>query len=278
MVHKNGGIGKMGNKMFENSELQLLIKNPNRFLELESLLISKSNLPGPRGNLGLADAFADCFETTEVGNELWNLLQGWLELPIDVAPTNHPKEFLPFCATLALGAYYFHANEIRRKEIVSLFKRAMGDSRWRMREAVAMGFQRIGETDFAVVKGLFDSWLADSNCLEKRAIVATLAHPPMLKENQNVLYCLDITEQILNWVIFNGKESCSPEDFKVLSKGLEYSISVFVAQEPEMGFALLKKFAAIEDKRIKKIVKSNLGKARLTKKYPEKVNEVLEIL
>lgn len=55
------------------------------------------------------------------------------------------------------------------------------------------------------------------------------------------------------------------EHFRVLSKGLEYSLSVFVASEPEAGFAMLEKFAKSRDTRMIKIVKSNLGKSRLSK-------------
>jgi hypothetical protein len=68
------------------------------------------------------------------------------------------------------------------------------------------------------------------------------------------------------------------EDFTVLKKGLDYSISVFVAALPEEGFIFLKEWAKAADPAIKKIIKSNLGKSRLTKKYSDQVNEILALL
>ncbi|MNI53735.1 hypothetical protein D3C73_1085880 [compost metagenome] len=70
-------------------------------------------------------------------------------------------------------------------------------------------------------------------------------------------------------------EGCEPEHIRVLSKGLEYSLSVFAASDPEAGFALLARLAESGDARMIRIVKSNLGKSRLSKKYPERVRELL---
>ena len=64
----------------------------------------------------------------------------------------------------------------------------------------------------------------------------------------------------------------------MLRKGLEYAISVFVANLPDEGFKFMKKWARKDDPDIKKVLKSNLGKSRLTKIFSQQVNEVLDIL
>src|SRR5262249_51565601 len=90
-----------------------------RFDELESMFASGSNLPGPRANLALAAAFADCIAAEGVTEPQWALLTEWLAIAEDEAPTGYPREFLPFCATQALGAAYPTASRERRDEIAA---------------------------------------------------------------------------------------------------------------------------------------------------------------
>lgn len=62
-------------------------------------LISNSNLPSPRGNLELANAFAEVAEyySMEDPEKLWSLCLRLINVSPDEAPVNNPKEFLPFC-------------------------------------------------------------------------------------------------------------------------------------------------------------------------------------
>lgn len=247
------------------------LQEAKNFKQLEYRLLGESNLPGPRANLGVASAFADAFASNEVTCEAWELIVDWSQ--ISDAPTDDPREFLPFSALQAMGAYYRYAESARREIILNRCYVAMIDSRWRMREAAAIALQRIGEQDFEVLQSLFDSMFSSAGALEKRAFIATLAHPPLLKEPAHALYALKLSEQILNEIIA-GQTRYNTEDFRILSKGLEYAFSVFVEHAPEAGFQLLAKFAVTEDKRMLKIIKSNLGKARLTKKFSQDVQRI----
>jgi len=251
---------------------------PAKFKEIEDLLVENSNLPGPRGNLTLAFKFADCFEKESIGKDLLDLLTGWVNISAEETPANNPREYLTFCGILALGAHYFYADNETKSSIMDQFKIAMNDKRWRTREGAAMGLQRIAEKDFSPIKKYFSMWYKSSNYLEKRAFVATLAHPPILKDEEVVRFGLKISDDILNDILSSSKITRRSEDFTVLSKGLQYTLSVFVAYQPEEGFAFLKKWAKATDPDIKKIIKANLGKSRLTKKYGDQVNEVLAIL
>lgn len=249
------------------------LQEAGKFRQLEQRLLGESNLPGPRANLGAASAFADAFGSDWVTGEAWELLVEWSGKPESDAPTDDPREFLPFCALQAMGTYYRYAEPSRQQLILERCQAAMNDSRWRMREAAAIALQRIGEQDFGVLRSLFEAMKGTSNALEKRAFVAALAHPPMLKDSNHVLYALELSEEILD-EIAAGRTSYGAEDFRVLSKGLEYALSVFVERAPEAGFRLLAKFAVTDDKRMQKIVKTNLGKARLAKKFSQDVERI----
>ena len=61
----------------------------------EPFLLQESGLPGPRGNLELAQAVAD------EGDE--RLFHRLLAFDPDSSPTNTPQEFLAFCGALGLG-------------------------------------------------------------------------------------------------------------------------------------------------------------------------------
>jgi hypothetical protein len=255
-----------------------LLADDRRFAELEALLLNGSHLPGPRGNLELAAAFADCIAAEHLTEPQWALLTAWLALADDEAPGGDRHEFLPFCAALALGASFIDADEERKGEIVQRLREIANDGRWRMREAVAMALQRIGERDFAVLTSILDGWLPDANHLEQRAIVAALAHPPLLRSPDRVRYCLDVTDRIvMNLPAVDADERRSAA-FAVLKKGLSYAPSVFVAAAPHEGFSLLERWAQSSDRDVKVIIGANLKKNRLARPFAAEVARVAAAL
>jgi len=255
----------------------LIIKGS--FSELEDFLIFNSNLPGPRANLELAYAFADCLRDIQhIDDILWKTLNGWAKITAEDISSDSPKEFIPFCAVQALGGIFSFVDSKKKEKISELLQAAANDLRWRVREAVAIGLQWIEEEDFRVAESIFSKWIDDASLLERRAIIAALAHPPVLNDKDNVLFCLKITEIILADLANLDREVRKTEGFRVLRKGLEYAISVFVAKVPNEGFEFMKMWAQKNDDDIKKIIKSNLGKSRLTKKFDKQVYEVLIVL
>ncbi|MBB6217880.1 hypothetical protein HNQ80_004016 [Anaerosolibacter carboniphilus] len=268
----------MGKREDYINKLEPLMILPSRISEMEDFLISNSNLPGPRGNLELADAFADAVELTGFRQDMWNDILTWLNITPEEAPAGHPREFLPFCAVLSLGALYGLVNEEEKGKIVKQIQERACDERWRTRESVAMAFQRIGEKDFNSVRRIFNQWMKEASLVEQRAILAALAHPPMLNSRENTEFCLKVADQILEKLAWLDRSARKKEEFKILKKGLDYAISVFVERLPSEGFDLLKKWALVEDLDIQRIVKSNISKNRLTKKYPIEVKEVSEML
>lgn len=246
--------------------------------EIEQLLLINSNLPGPRSNLELAYAFADHFVSNDLLSYKWELLKRFLNVRLGSDPHNSPAEFLPICALVASGAFYIKAESSIQEQIVSILWEFANNSNWRLREAVAMSFQRIEEQDFDLILPLFNQRIKDASLLEMRTIIAALAHPPVLKVMANAVFCLAVSDIFLNQVINLDVSKRKTEEFRVLRKGLEYSLSVFAAFLPAQGFKFLSKWAKSNDADIKKILKSNLGKSRLTKKYEQQVHEVLCML
>lgn len=247
------------------------------FEALEAFLKNNSGLPGPRANLKLAEQFAEEVMGRIPDEPAWKLLLEWSRRSEAEAPANDPGEFLPFCAIQAIGACYTALTAERKKEALPVLKEAMSDPRWRVREAVAIALQRIGEQDFGLLEEWFEDWLEQANALERRAFVATLAHPPLLGNREHALFGLKLAERILqDWAM--GLPISEKEEARVLNKGLEYTLSVLVEKEPEEGFAVMRRVAAMNDKQMDRILSANLGKARLSKKYPKEVAEVRLLL
>ena len=141
-----------------------------------------------------------------------------------------------------------------------------------------MGLQLIGEKDLAALRQIAEQWLLDASLLEKRAIIAALAHPPILGDRSFVLYCLDVSAAILKTLPKAGVNERRSEEFRVLRQGLGYALSVFVEKAPEEGFALLRDAASKDDSDVLWIVKENLKKKRLSAKYAAEVKRVADLL
>jgi hypothetical protein len=208
----------------------------------------------------------------------WDFLMALAATSITKAPVNSAKEFLPFCATLALGALYGNGlPRPRRRAALAALTAATSDGRWRMREAAAMGLQLVGERDIAAMQGIVALWLADGTWLTLRAVAAGLAHPPILKDPDVALYALETAATLVAALTRAGAKDRKEEQFKILRQGLGYSISVFAAASPGEGFALLRKCAAVSDPDLAWVVKENLKKKRIADAFPKECAEIAAI-
>lgn len=260
------------------AELEPIVDDARR---LEEFLLRSSGLPGRRANVELAAALADVVARAGADDERWAMLTRWAALTCDEAPVNSKREFLPFCAVQALGALYPASDEETRDEIFAALRAAARSGRWRTREAAAFAFQRIAESDFRLLRGMFTEWLERASRLERRAILASLAHPPLLEGPGGgavAEFALEVAGEVLRGVRKLTKAGRSDEEFRVLRKGLEYAISVYVAAAPEEGFRFLRKWAEADDADVKRIVAANVRKARLAKRFPDECAEVGEVL
>lgn len=64
----------------------------------------------------------------------------------------------------------------------------------------------------------------------------------------------------------------------MLRQGLGFSLSVVVAASPQEGFGLLRRLAAVPDRDLAWVLRSNLGKGRLARGYAREVEAVRSLL
>jgi hypothetical protein len=250
--------------------LQIAIATPVQPESLAALLAANSNLPGARANLELVNKVA---QASAGRTDLLSLYAHWLQQP---TATNDRTEFLALTASTALGAIFNGGNESTRMEVIHLLRMAANDGRWRVREGVSMGLQRIGESNFADLEAILRSWQSSATLLERRAIVAALAHHPILKDPRVAEAALEIAAPIALGVADFDPKTRETQEYKVLLKGLSFALSVLVAATPDRGFALLNELVETGDNDAIAVVRENLQKSRIATPFPGEVSALLE--
>jgi HEAT repeat protein len=226
----------------------------------DAYLLSESNLPGPRANLELAFAVAN-----EGAEELFLKYAGFAPKDLD---SNSSEVFLPVCGVIGLG--YLAARGGSKH--FDLLRNCASDPRWRVREAVALGLQKYGEAAFKELLELMKKWSRGS-LLERRAVVATLCEPGLLRSRGNVVKVIELLDEITASIQKEGDRRSG--EFRTLRKALGYGWSVVVAANPEFGKPKLERWIGSKDKDIVWIMKNNLKKKRLIKIDPDWVKAQL---
>jgi len=135
----------------------------------EAYLRANSHLPGPRANLELLAAAAE-----EVAPD-------WARRWADQAPgTDSTDVFLVCVGLVALGRMLAGGDEAA---LPTLRLRA-GDGEWRIREAVAIGLQRLGDERPDRLAQVATDWAVVGTPLEARAAVAAVAEPRLLRDGR----------------------------------------------------------------------------------------------
>jgi hypothetical protein len=235
---------------------------------LRAFLEKNSNLPGPRSNLELAAALAD--EAASAGEPARDLLLRWAAIPDFEAPFGGRAEFVPGAALQALGVIAV-LPEWRARCLAAL-RSATVDPRWRVRESAAIGLQRLGERELGVYCDEVRAWAASPSALVLRAALVALAHPPVLHDAAVVALGWEAAEAGLERLRRGPIESA--EARRILTLALSFAPSVFTAASPVIGFRNLARWADVPELVVKKIVVSNLRKARLAKAHPEECEAV----
>jgi hypothetical protein len=216
----------------------------------ESYLLQESGLPGPRGNLELAQVVAD--EGTR------ELFAHFLTYTSNVAPVNSPQEFLAFCGVVGLGKLLAEGDD----SLLATLRPFASDPRWRTREAVAMALQRLGKKDMGKLLDAMEIW-STGNWTEKRAAAAALAEPALLHHKPDALRALSLLDAMT--ASMENSADAKTEAFKVFQQGLGYCWSVVVAAAPEAGKLLMEKWLTCEDRIIRRVMQENLKKNRLVR-------------
>jgi hypothetical protein len=229
---------------------ELYLRKLRSLTDWTPYLLKESGLPGPRGNLELAQVVAEVASKQQV--------EKFLSIPSKQAPENSPGVFLVFCGLTALGKW---AGRGDRKELARL-RRYASDPRWRVREAVAIALQYVGDADMTALLKEMRAWSRGS-WYEKRAAAAALAEPRLLRDPKIAAEVLEILNTITSEM--QTATDTKTEPFKVLRRSMGYCWSVAVAACPQAGKPLMGKWIQSQNPDVRWILGENLKKARLMK-------------
>lgn len=123
-----------------------------------------------------------------------------------------------------------------------------------------LGLQRHRSGDRDALLRLLDAWAAGT-ALERRAAVATLAEPPLLRDPALARAALDLVDRVTAGLAAEADRR--DEGFRALRKALGYAWSVVVVAGPPEARARFEALLASDDPDVRWIVRANLEKARL---------------
>lgn len=263
------------------SKRELYIEDFSRYnpgnKEFISYLLGHSNLPGKRGNLELAFAFAEYIEEQYpiYREPTLNFCEALItENPPDRRITGS-EEFLPFCGILGLGRIG-KIDPSKEPDILVYVKCAAQDERWRIREAVAMAIQDLMDARPETTIDILQSWVNEDSYLLYRAVAAGIAEPRFMKKKEIAQVALELHKAILAKVV--RETDRRDPDYNILIKGLCYTLSVVVVGIEREGFAYLNDLLDMDHPIINKIVRENLKKKRLIRLNAKNVADLQQKL
>lgn len=211
--------------------------------EWHAHLTEHSGLPGPRGNIELAQAVAD---------------EG--DAAVFDALIATGDEYLVFCGVVGLGRLLAEADDA---VVEHRLRGHAADERWRVREAVAMALQRVGDADLPRLLGLVERWAADPDPLVQRAAAAGICEPRLLGTPAAAKCAVDVCAHATAALEARPASARRDAAVRALRKGLGYCWSVAVAADPSAGLPRFRALASSTDADVQWIVRENSRKARL---------------
>ncbi len=212
--------------------------------EWGAYLTAHSGLPGPRGNLELADAVTVAATREQI-----------LEL------ASLDDEYLRFCGTQALGRLL--VEDPADDSIRGMLRSRASEPLWRVREAVARALQVVGDATPSILAAVAAEWITDPDPYVRRAALAAVCEPRLLtteaQKADALRLCSLATDSILATPLTGRRDAA----LRNLRQALGYCWSVAIAADPERGVPLFERLRTVDDSDAKWIVASNLTKARL---------------
>lgn len=244
---------------------------------LEFFLREQSHLPGPRANLKLVDDVSNLLaEAVSTRPEDVRRVIEHLTRDARMVEVHTPGEFVVLCGVVASGmcaAIYPQW----RQEVIARLSGFAANASWRVREGVAMAFQRLLEAAPEETSACLRIWADEGNCWQQRASIAAIAEPALMHDTVVRDAAFDIQQVIVKRFHAMPLPERKREDARVLRQALGYALSVMTAALPERGFALMRECAAWDDADINWVLRENLKKKRLAK-FSEQVEQLAKML
>lgn len=221
----------------------------------ETYLLENSGLPGPRGNIELGLAVAE--EASPRALRRWSRLD---------------DEYLAVCGTIGLGRLLAEGDRVAEAAL----HKAASDDRWRVREAVAMALQRVGDSDRSRLLSIAKDWAGDASLLVRRAAAAGICEPRLLDTSALRRGAFVVLDRITRDIAQTPKPERRLAPFQALRKALGYCWSVAVAASPEEGFERFERWIGTSDPDLRWILKENLKKNRMRNADPVRSSELAD--
>lgn len=219
--------------------------------EVRDYLAANSGLPGPRANLELIGVFAD-----------------WAPAALVHTMAGADEEYLRCCGVVGLGrlAAQVPGTDAADEAVASLVEELHGharDAAWRVREATAMALQRLGDDRPDRMRAVVADWVRDADPLVRRAAVAGVCEPRLLKDPLTAVAALDACGVATDALRALPADARRHADVRVLRQALGYCWSVAVAGLPDEGLPRFATLRTDDDVDVAWVVRENLRKNRL---------------
>jgi hypothetical protein len=171
-------------------------------------------------------------------------------------------EYLVFCGVVGLGRLLA---EGAGRDVEHRLRVHATDERWRVREAVAMALQRLGDSDLPRMLAVTVDWSGDSDPLVRRAAAAGVCEPRLLATREAAATAIDVCLRATMSLAARPSADRRTAGVRALRQGLGYCWSIAVAADPSRGLPRFRALSACADRDVAWIVRENSKKARLRK-------------
>ncbi len=213
--------------------------------EWPTYLTARSGLPGPRANIELAQAVAQEADAACLDEFIAT-----------------DDEYLVFCGVVGLGRLLA---EVDAGDVLQHLRVHAADDRWRVREAVAMALQRLGDSDWHRMLDVVTDWANDQNPLVQRAAAAGVCEPRLLRRPEAAATAIDVCDRTTRSLAARPRHERRDSGVRALRQGLGYCWSVAVAADAVGGLPRFRALSELADPDVAWIVRENSRKARLAK-------------
>lgn len=237
---------------------------------LEDYLLAHSGLPEGELDQDLLAAFADeidrvCHDETLSLRLSYNavswLLSAWRFLADARLEDSDPLVVLPCCAAIGTGVHAVAFRGVAEGTRV-LMHMASGPL-WRVRDAVAQGFQRMLAEDWSRAMYELRRYALIGDAQQQQVMVGAVAEPGLLTERAHALDALDLLHTVLaGFRRLPAHVRYSPS-VQALQRTLVEAISTVIAVERRAGFAAAQTWLAWGDPDVAEIVRESVERQPL---------------
>lgn len=236
----------------------------------------QSGLPGTRMNGLLAQAFA--VECVGLGKASDKLVFEMALMSPEVAPGASPREFLPVCGTLALGARSAHEKKDLklRKRVMEILHEASEDMRFRVREIVPVALAKIGAVAGDPLVHELEPWM--DGFFHASAALLAMATPEFLAVIDDQDAALARLDQAYALAKNAARSTSRYPGRKALIEALSTAPIAFAAKFGVPVFDHMVRWSNSEDPELRGAIEAVLRSQKLLTRYAPDVKRVQDAL